>query len=78
MKPLSELVKEWRGGPEDYIACADELDAWLGEAEKKVEQLRGCNCAAVDIGVGIQHEPTCGLADPKDFAMLLGTTQSSK
>jgi len=28
-----------------------------GSGEVKVD---GCTCAAVDIGVGIQHEPTCG------------------
>ena len=33
MKPLSELVKEWRSYGKDYDHCADELQAWRREAE---------------------------------------------
>lgn len=36
---------------------------------KKVD----CDCAAVDIGVGIQHEPTCGFPRPLDVASAIRT-----
>ena len=31
----------------------------------------GCNCAPVDIGVGIQHEPYCGLPTAEDIATAI-------
>jgi len=29
---------------------------------------RECTCGGVDIGVGIMHEPSCGLPTPEDVA----------
>ena len=28
-----------------------------------------CNCGAVDIGVGIMHEPGCGLPEPEEIEL---------
>ena len=35
-----------------------------------------CNCAAVDIGVGIQHEPGCGDPGPDEVADLIEATEA--
>ncbi len=38
MKPLSELVKEWRA--RGWNPYADDLEAWLREADKEAYGLR--------------------------------------
>jgi len=64
MKPLSELVKEWREGWE-YNAYADKLEAWLREADKAmVEFSEYDDCLDKGWIRVIRRE-------------LLGTTQSS-
>lgn len=47
--------------------AAAVAEARRDERKRVAEKVRhrkaeGCNCAAVDIGVGIQHEPGCGEA----------------
>ena|SRR3990167_8418117 len=68
----------WDGQPHLKSACrrctiegyADALHAteqrvWE-EAANMMKAVQGCNCAAVDIGVGTLHEPTCGLTSPEE------------
>jgi len=71
MKPLSELVKEWRKKQDldsmyqfSHAICADELEAWLREAEEWVDR-------NTYLAVGIS-----GQIDSKDILRnLLGTTR---
>jgi hypothetical protein len=52
-------------------SLAHERQRWVRELkamEAKVQSLVGCNCCAVDIGVGVQHEPTCGMIWPNVIA----------
>lgn len=32
---------------------------------------KSCTCGGVDIGVGVMHEPTCGLPTPDDVASAI-------
>lgn len=34
---------------------------------------KDCNCSATDIGVGVLHEPGCGLPNPYELAAALRT-----
>ena len=74
MKPLSELVKEWKKGPHVYysgrMTAANELQAWLREADEWVCQDRPSWSPSQTWGAGpivddVRRE-------------LLGTTQKPK
>ena len=74
MKPLSELVKEWRLDGKKLSgdaaltnqSCADELQAWLREADKEL-------ALALAEASPSQLEPLGFIRDS-----LLGTTQKPK
>ena len=36
--------------------------------ERAVELFQRCTCSGIDIGVGVMHEPTCGLPTMEDVA----------
>ena len=73
MKPLSELVKEWREGWE-YNAYADKLEAWLREADKALA--RGSNSLEANLLGGSIQDRGWSLSCLR--SKLLGTTQKPK
>ncbi|KKM24740.1 hypothetical protein LCGC14_1602090 [marine sediment metagenome] len=83
MKPAIELVKEWRSYGKDYDACADELEAWLRDADEylRVEQ-KLCEKVEMQLSDGGKYNNrhyggrafSCG----RFREVLLGTTQKPK
>ena len=53
-------------------AILDHAEAVREEDAKMVEAWpTECNCSAPDIGVGVLHEPGCGLPQPKEVAAII-------
>lgn len=46
----------------------NEIDALTLVFELFDQARDHCSCGAIDIGVGIQHEPSCGSPTPEDIA----------
>lgn len=66
----------------DAVDRAEKAERNLADLRARAEKVRGvlelivadleaptkCDCAAVDIGVGVMHEPFCGAPDPRSLA----------
>jgi len=70
------------GEPVDYPSLDEAMEigsrvtlAWVRE---HIPTRVPCNCGAVDIGVGIMHEPQCGEPTAEDIADAVLTALGGK